>query len=107
MLLDKPSYCEMVVAKNFTIPAAMMLLRVSESGVHRIDLSTPFGNRHPFHFATPLSLPEGREVITKLFRMLQALPCYEQAPQPGTADPISSTPLFAYLRNCEVRFASN
>jgi hypothetical protein len=106
MFLNNPTYCEMVVGKNFTIPAAMMHLHVRESGVQRIELTTPFGNRYPFTFATPLALPEGREIITKLFTMVQSLPSYTEAPRQGPHDPICSTALFAYLRECEGRFAS-
>lgn len=106
MFLNNPGYCEMVVGKNFTIPAAMMHLCVTESGVQRIELSTPFGNRYPFSFETPLSLPEGREVVTRMFRMLQSLPSYDRVPRAGTPDLIASTSLFAYLRECERRFAS-
>ena len=107
LFADDPLLCEMVVARNSANAPASMHLLVSEWGVHGIDLRSAAGGHYTFTLETPLALPEGREILTKLFRLLRILPPHKPVARWTTGDPIIFTPLFEYLRECERRFASS
>lgn len=100
--------CDMVVSNTHRNPSIRMLLHVTEEGIVGIDLLTvgaSFEQEESFGFLTPISLPEGREVLTNLFRLFQAPPREESLGSRVLAPPLIHTPLFRYLRDCEERFA--
>ena len=109
MLFDDPTCCEMVVSNTLATTPVRIHLQVSEFGVHSIDLYSIRGTsqtRYPFSLGSPLALPEGREVLTGLFRLLSSLPCGGTKAQLAVAAPITTTPLFKYLQECQTRFAA-
>jgi len=98
----------MVVSNTNTKPLIRMRLQVIEEGIVAIDLHTmgiPLDQHHSFEFLTPISLPEGREVLTKLFRLFRASPQDTTPAARALAPSITGTPLFRYLQECEERFA--
>lgn len=107
LLTDDPFLCEMVIGKNSANAPATMHLLVSEVGVHGVDLHSAAGRHYTFTLETPLSLPEGREVLTTLFRLLRSLPTHRTQPEWNVDDPLTDTQLFSYLHDCERRFAAN
>ena len=106
LIAEDPFLCEMVVAKNSANAPASMHLFVSKWGVHGVDLRSAAGGHYTFTLETPLALPEGREVLTKLFRLLRTIPPHKPLSRWTSGDPLISMPLFEYLRECERRFAS-
>lgn len=100
--------CEMALSNTNASPPSRMRLHIAKEGIVEIHLSPAgqsFGPPYEFHFLTPISLPEGREVLTQLFRLFQSCP-QEASLSTRTRGPsLLSTPLFRYLRECEERFA--
>jgi len=100
--------CDMVLTNSSANPPMRMRLHVTEYGIVGIHLHTlgpSFGQHHLFTFLTPISLPEGREVMTQLFRLFQATPHESPLSPSALAPSLFGTPLFRYLRECEERFA--
>ena len=99
--------CEMVVASKFANPPIRMHLHTSEFGIQAIDLYSVEQNqkrRHRFSLASPITLPEGREVLTAMFKLLHA-PTGDASNRSTTVQTLNNTLLFQYLRQCEERFA--
>jgi F0F1-type ATP synthase beta subunit len=85
-----------------------MHLHTSEFGVHAIDLHTVEENlrlRHRFTLESPITIPEGREVLGTMFNLLRTLKREQQTAKQAAELPLKSTPLFKYLQECEQRFA--
>ena len=107
MMFSALGACDMALTNTRSNPPLRMRLRVVEEGISGIDLltlgQTP-GLRHSFEFLTPISLPEGRSVMTQLFRLFQATP-QDTAPSLRALTPsLTGTPLFRYLQECQERF---
>jgi hypothetical protein len=99
---------DMVLTNSRANPPMRMRLHVSEYGIVGIHLHTlgpSFGQHHLFTFLTPISLPEGREVMTQLFRLFEATHQESSSSTRALAPSLFGTPLFRYLRECEERFA--
>ena len=108
MLCRHSGICDMVISNTNTKPLIRMRLQVIEEGIVAIDLHTmaiPLDQHHSFEFLTPISLPEGREVLTKLFRLFRASPQDTTPAARALAPSITGTPLFRYLQECKERFA--
>lgn len=108
MMFPSPGMCDMVLTNSRATPPIRMRLHVSEEGIvgiHLHSFGVSFKQHHLFSFLTPITLPEGREVMSQLFRLFQSVP-YEGSPLARALAPaLSETPLFRYLRECEERFA--
>ena len=108
MMISRNGTCEMVLTNTRANPPMRMRLHILEDGICGIALHTighSFGQHHAFQFLTPITLPEGREVMTQIFRLFQA-PSQESAPSARALVPsLTGTPLFRYLEECEERFA--
>lgn len=108
VIFDAHRRCELVVTGKYATPQVRMHLHTSEQGVHAIDLYVTEQNqkrRHHFTLGSPLELPDGREVLTTMFKLLHA-PLGSEAPlHPGVVPRLTSTQLFKYLKDVEGRFA--
>ena len=108
MMFSPIGACDMVLTNTRSNPPIRMRLHVIEEGISGIDLltlgQTP-GPRHSFQFLTPISLPEGRSVLTQLFRSFQATPQDTAPSLRALAPSLTGTPLFRYLQECQERFA--
>ncbi|MEY4669632.1 MAG: hypothetical protein RL518_2331 [Pseudomonadota bacterium] len=100
--------CVMSLANTHANPPVQMHLQVSVDGVFGIELlslGVSPSHRHHFSFLTPISLPEGREVLSRLFQLFRKRPDPTIPSTQALAPSLTGTPLFKYLQECEVRFA--
>lgn len=101
--------CELVVSGDENIfREPSMHLHTSEFGVHAIDLLTVEDNQrqqHRFTLESPITIPEGREVLATIFNLLRTLKRETRVNSPAAEIPLRSTPLFKYLQECEERFS--
>jgi hypothetical protein len=107
MMFSSLGACDMLLTNTRSNPPIRMRLHVVADGISGIDLltlgQTP-GMRHSFEFLTPISLPEGRSVMTQLFRLFQATPQDSTPALRALAPSLTGTPLFRYLQECQERF---
>ena len=99
--------CDLVLTHARTTPPIQLRMQVVHDGILSIHFSalSPSNNEsHSFPFLTPISLPEGREVMTNIFRLFrEPLPEGSSAALP-TVTSLQGTPLFRYLQGCQARF---
>ena len=107
IIFNNPTCCELVVAGKFANQSVHMCLHTSEFGVHAIDLYTMEQNRkhrHRFTLASPITLPEGREVLSTMFKLLHGRERGKSTNGPSVPPILKNTRLFKYLKECEERF---
>jgi hypothetical protein len=99
--------CDLILTHARTTPPIQLRMQVVHDGILSIHFSalSPSNNEsHSFPFLTPISLPEGREVMTNIFNLFrEPLPEGSSAALP-TVTSLQGTPLFRYLQECQARF---
>lgn len=108
IVISTEGMCELVFTNTRANPSIRMRLEVIEEGILGITVNTvgdASSQTCAFNFLTPISLPEGQEVMSTLFRLFQKpLQQGSHAPR-GLIASLIDSPLFRYLQECQDRFA--
>jgi hypothetical protein len=108
VVISTEGMCELVLTNTRNNLPMRMALKVVEDGILGITVTTG-GDVPPqtctFNFLTPISLPEGQEVMSTLFRLFQERLQKESSSPRGLIASLSDSPLFRYLQECQDRFA--